>query len=221
MAGNADHAPPVRAVVFDLGGVLIDWSPYHLYRKLLADDNAIAAFLDEIELFQALLTLDAGQPLAEWTHSLAARHPRHAALIEAYGTRWHETIAGLFPDAIAVARTLKAEGVPLYVLSNFGVEPWQDTLQRQPTDFLDLFNGVVISGYEGVVKPDAAIFELLCERYGLEPAECVFIDDNAANTKAAALLGFRTVLHHSSSGAGPLVRALAAFGLPVGIGRID
>lgn len=214
--GVAAKQPQVQAVVFDLGGVLIDWSPYHLYRKLLPDDDAIAAFLDEIALYDALLALDAGQPMAEWTRAYVSRHPEHAALIEAYHERWHETVAGLFDETVALVQTLKAADIPLYVLSNFGVEPWQDTLRRQPLDFLDLFDGVVISGHEGLAKPDAAIFQLLCARHGLTPERCVFIDDNAGNVEAAAALGFHTVHHHSSQGAAPLRGALADLGLPVG-----
>lgn len=210
------HRRDIHAVVFDLGGVLIDWNPYHLYRKLLPDDDAIKAFLDDISLFEALLALDAGQPFAVWTRELMDRYPEHASLIEAYHLRWHETVAGVFPGAVALVRTLKSAGVPLYVLSNFGVEPWQDTLRRQPLGFLDLFDGVVISGHEGQVKPDAAIFILLCQRYGLNPRQCVFIDDNAANIEAAAALGFHAIHHHGSAGAAPLRDALADLGLPVG-----
>ena len=206
----------IDAVVFDLGGVLIDWSPYHLYRKLLPDDAAIAAFLDEIGLYQELLVLDTGETtFTDWAETLKSRHPAHATLIDAYRTRWHETIAGVFADGVAVVERLKSAEVPLYVLSNWGIETWQEAHEHHHLPFLDLFDGIVISGEEGLVKPDAAIFSLLCERFGLSPERAVFIDDNAANVAVGARLGFHTIHHHGGTGAASLRKALADLGLPV------
>lgn len=202
-------------MVFDLGGVLVDWSPHHLYRKLLPDDAAIDAFLQEIGLYEALLDLDTGRkPFADWTAELSGRHPARAELIEAYHQRWHETIDGVFPDAVRLVERLKAAGVPLYVLSNWGLETWREAHRHHDLPFLDLFDGIVISGEEGLVKPDAAIFALLSERYGLDPSRAVFIDDTAANVQAAAALGFHTVHHHSRAGIAGLRSALTGLGLP-------
>ncbi len=181
----------VDTVVFDLGGVLIDWSPYYLYRKLLDSDEEIARFLDEIDLFNWLQGVDADQPFQRGVAELSARLPQHAELIEAYWHRWEETLNGSLDDSLAVVAELKAEGVPLYVISNWSSETWHHATQRFA--FLDWFEGLVISGLEGVAKPDPKIFHLACERYNLRPEGAVFIDDRADNVESARTLGFHGI----------------------------
>lgn len=189
MASANDGA--VDTVVFDLGGVLIDWSPYHLYRKLLDSDEEIARFLDEIDLFNWLQGVDADKPFQRGVAELSARLPQHAELIEAYWHRWEETLNGSLDDSLAVAAELKAEGVPLYVISNWSSETWHHATRRFA--FLDWFEGLVISGLEGVAKPDPKIFHLACKRYKLRPERAVFIDDRADNVESARTLGFHGI----------------------------
>ena len=198
----------IDTVVFDLGGVLIDWSPYHLYRKLFDNDDQIARFLDEIDLYSWLRGVDADKPFQRGVAELSARLPQHAPLIEAYWHRWAETLNGSLDDSLEVVSELRAGGLPLYVISNWSSETWHHATER--FDFLDWFDGLVISGLEGVAKPDPRIFHLACERHGITPERAVFVDDMAANVDSARGLGFHAI-HFTDAAA--LRRQLAALGL--------
>jgi 2-haloacid dehalogenase len=143
-----------RIVVFDLGGVLLQWDPRHLYRKLFADEAAMESFLADV-------------CTVEWNERQ-----------DAEGT-------------VEILRELKARGTPLYALTNWSAETYPP--QRVRFAFLELFDGVVVSGDEGVIKPDARIFEILLARYAIPPHEAVFIDDNPANAEAAAALGIHGI----------------------------
>jgi len=181
----------IDTVIFDLGGVLIDWSPYHLYRKLFDNDDEIARFLDEIDLYKWLHGVDADKPFQQGVAELSARLPQHAELIGAYWHRWAETLNGTLDDSLTVVSELKARGTPLYVISNWSSETWHHATERFA--FLDWFDGLVISGLEGVAKPDAEIFHIACDRFKLTPERAVFIDDRADNIDSARALGFHGV----------------------------
>lgn len=187
---------PIDTVVFDLGGVLIDWSPYHLYRKLFDSDAEIARFLEEIDLFNWLRGVDADIGFQRGVAELSARLPHHAGLIQAYWDRWPETLNGTMDDSLALVDELRAKGTPLYVISNWSSETWH---HAEGFPFLKWFDGVVVSGLEGVAKPDARIFTLTCERYGLVPERCVFIDDMANNVESARNLGFHAIQFQTAS----------------------
>ena len=197
-----------EAVVFDLGGVLIDWDPRRLYRKLLADEAAVEEFLATITTPEWNAEQDRGRPFAEAVAELVERHPAHAASIAAYHERWTEMLGGEIPGTVAVLAELRDAGVPLYALSNWSAETFRLTRGRFP--FLAWFDGLVVSGEEGVTKPDRRIFELLLERFGLVPAGTVFVDDSPANVAAARAVGMDAVRFHHADG---LRRALAARGL--------
>ena len=187
------------AVVFDFGGVLIDWNPRYLYRSLFAGREAdMEYFLAEICNQHWNEQQDRGRPFADAVADLTARHPDWAALIAAYDKRWPEMLAGSIDGAVAVLRDLKASGCPLYGLTNWSAEKFP--LARDRFAFLDLFDGIVVSGEVGLKKPEPAIFELLCQRFDLVPAATVFIDDSQTNVAAAAGLGFQA-LHYQSPGA--------------------
>ena len=186
----AQDVHTVDTVVFDLGGVLIDWSPYHLYRKLFDSDAEIAAFLEEIDLYTWLQGVDADKPFQAGVEELAAQKPHLADAILAYWHRWPETINGTFADSLAVVAELRDAGVPLYVISNWSSETWH---HAENLPFLDWFQGVVISGHERMAKPDPRIFTLTCERYDLTPGRCVFIDDMAYNVDSARDVGFHCI----------------------------
>ncbi len=185
----ATHRPSV--VVFDLGGVLIDWDPRHLYRQLFDDADEMEAFLEEVELAAWNTRQDAGGSWAEAIERLAAEHPARRELIEAFHRRWPETLAGEIPGTVAILAELRQAGVRILALSNWSAETFPVALERFP--FLGWFEGIVISGEVGAIKPDRRMFERLIERSGIEPADALFVDDADANVRSAARLGFHAL----------------------------
>lgn len=179
------------AVVFDLGGVLLDWDPRHLYRKLISDPAEMEHFLGWICTPGWHRAHDLGGDIERSCRHLARAHPEHADLIMAWWSRGSEMLAGQFDDAVAVLQEVKGLGVPCYALSN--MEPEMFHQRRAAFSFFDLFDGCVISGLEGVAKPDRAIFEILLTRYRLEPEATVFVDDSAVNVTVARRLGVQAV----------------------------
>lgn len=181
--------PPPRSVVFDLGGVLIDWDPRHLYRRIFrGDEAAMERFLAEVGLFEWNEEQDAGRSFSEGVALLQARHPEHRERIAAFHLRWEETVAGTIPGAIEILRDVKATGNPVYALSNWSAETYPIAERR--FDFLEWFDGVVVSGRIGMRKPDPAIFRHLLERFDLEAERTLFVDDSERNVEAARGLGF-------------------------------
>ena len=181
-----------RVVVFDLGGVLLDWDPRHLYRKLFAgDEAAMEAFLSDVCTPEWNVRQDAGRPFAEALAELLPKHRDKLHLIEAWRRRFDEMIPGALEDTVAIVSELRARGVPLYALSNWSHETFP--AQRARFAFLDWFDGIVISGSEGVIKPDPRIFRILLDRYGLAANESVFIDDNPKNAQAASAVGLHGI----------------------------
>jgi 2-haloacid dehalogenase len=174
-------------VVFDVGGVLIDWNPRYLYRKLLPDDPAVERFLNEVCTPEWNGEQDRGRPWAEAVAHLAVRFPEHAALISAYDARWGEMVAGAFDDSVAVLGELRSAGVPLYALTNFSTDKFRQARER--FEFLNWFDGIVVSGEERLVKPDPRIYQVLLDRYGLRVESTVYLDDAPANVAAARALG--------------------------------
>jgi len=200
--------PTVTAVVFDIGGVLLDWDPRHLYRKVFEDEAAMERFLGQICTPEWHEPHDRGESTAASCALLAEAHPEHAAEIWAWMTRGEEMVAGAFADTVAILTELADAGVAVYALSNMEAETFPLRFERFA--FFGLFDGIVISGCEGVAKPDREIFELLLERFGLDAGTTVFIDDNIENLAAASALGLATVHHESSDG---LRRSLRALGV--------
>jgi 2-haloacid dehalogenase len=182
---------PIDAVVFDLGNVLVRWDRRFLYEKLIDDPVELARFLDEVLTLEINAELDRGVPLADVTADLARRFPDDRRLIEAFRDRWPETLGAILWDTVEILEELRTLPLTLLALSNWGRDTFAIAEPHLP--FLRHFDGLVISGREGVVKPDPAIFELLCERHGVDASSAVFIDDSAANTETAASLGFHTV----------------------------
>jgi 2-haloacid dehalogenase len=200
---------PISAIVFDLGGVLIDWDPRYVYRDLFPDDEAgMERFLDEVCTMEWNRRMDAGFPWAEAVDALAAQHPEEAHLVRAYHERWREMVRGPFDDTVAILDELRGLGLPLYVLSNWSAETFRPTRER--FDFLGWFDGLVVSGEEGMVKPDPAIFRILTDRYGVDPARALFIDDRSDNVDTARELGFQAILYVGSQ---PLREELVRRGL--------
>ena len=179
--------PQITTVVFDLGGVLIDWDPRYLYRKLMPDDE-VDAFLSEIGFHDWNRAQDAGGPWADAVDALAARHPHRRELIAAFPDRFPETLGGPIAGTVAVLDDLHRAGMTrLVALTNWSSETFP--YARATFEFLDRFEGIVVSGDEGVAKPDAALFRILLDRYALAAEQTVFIDDSPTNVEAARQLG--------------------------------
>ena len=178
-------------VVFDLGGVLIDWDPRYLYRKLMAEDE-IEPFLAEVGFFGWNHAQDAGGPWRDAVETLATKHPHRRELIAAFPDRFAETLGGPIDETVALLDELHRAGrARLLALTNWSSETFP--VARATFGFLDSFEGIVVSGDEGVAKPDAVLFRTLIDRYSLVPHETVVIDDSAANVEAAAQLGLVAV----------------------------
>jgi 2-haloacid dehalogenase len=184
--------PGRSVVVFDVGGVLIDWDPRHLYRKLFAEDEpAMEHFLANVCTHEWNRGQDAGRSFAEGARLLKLEHPDKAELIDAYGARFDEMMAGPIAGAVEILAELRDRGIPLYVLSNFSAETFPPALER--FDFLRWFRGMVISGEVGVIKPDPRIYEILLARFAIDPHKTVYIDDIAANAEAALPFGIHGI----------------------------
>ena len=181
-----------RVVVFDLGGVLLDWNPRHLYRKLFpGDEAAMEDFLANVCTVEWNERQDAGRTFADAVAEVLPEHTDKGHLIEAFGSRFDEMIAGPIAGTVAILADLKRAGVPRYALTNWSAETYPT--QRERFEFLSWFDGIVVSGDEGVIKPDPRIFHILLERYRIDPREAVFIDDNPANAEAATSLGIHGI----------------------------
>ena len=206
----------MNAVVFDLGGVLIDWNPRHLYRKLFPrNESRMERFLSEVCNPEWNACQDAGRSWAEATALLRARHPDKAALIDAYYLRWQEMLGGPIEGSVAILRELKEARTPLYALTNWSHETFPIALGLY--DFLGLFDAIVVSGHERMIKPDPRLYQLLIERHGLRPTGLVYIDDNAENAAVAAALGMHGI-HFSSPDALGAERVL--LGAPLRASRL-
>lgn len=177
--------------VFDLGGVFIDWNPMYLFRKLFPTEEEAQWFQDNICTKEWNLEFDAGDIYAEGVAKLITRYPRHWREIQAYDRRWKETLGEFIHGTIAIHDELVAAEVPTFAITNFSWEKWVSCLPDWP--FLEKFDGVIVSGLERLVKPDPRIFRVFCERYGLAPESCVFIDDNQANVVSARHFGMEAI----------------------------
>jgi 2-haloacid dehalogenase len=186
-----------KSIVFDFGEVLIAWSPYTLYRKLLPSDDAIREFLEEIKFKEFNPRLDAGYPFARMHVELVEQYPHRATLIDAFFTRWTECSGDTMEETAALMRELKALGHPVYGLSNWALESFAWVHHRYP--FLEELDDYLLSGMAKTAKPGEEIFRIFLKRVGKSAEECVFIDDVQANIDTACRLGFETILFTSAA----------------------
>lgn len=185
-------AQPLVAV-FDLGGVLIDWNPRYLYRKLFnGDERAMEHFLANICAPSWNLQQDAGRSFAEGCASLKAVHPDAAHLIDAWFERYDEMLAGPIQGTVDLLGDLRRQGVPLYALSNWSAETFP--VARKRFEFLKWFDGIMLSGDVGLVKPDPKIYHLFLKTFALNPAHAIYVDDLEPNVRSAAAVGMRGIL---------------------------
>ena len=181
----------IDAVVFDLGGVLIDWNPRHLYRKLFEEEAEMEHFLTEICSPVWNVSLDAGKPFDVGIAELSRRHPEQAHLIGAWKTRWEEMLGGAIEGTVTILEELHSAGMALHALTNWSAETFP--IGRSHYPFLARFRTILVSGQEKLVKPDPRIFHLLVQRTGVAPERTIFIDDSEKNANAAAGLGFHAI----------------------------
>ena len=205
----------IKAVVFDFGGVLIDWNREYLYRHLIPDDTERRWFLDNVCKMEWVVQQDGGQTIEEGNAELIALYPEHEALIRAFYARWPEMVSGVMEEGVALVDRLEAASVPLFGLTNWSAETFPYAWER--FDVLRKFREIVVSGRVGLVKPDPQIFDLMrmeIEKQlpGIRPEELVFIDDNLKNAQAATALGWHGV-HYT--GALDTETKLRALNLPI------
>jgi 2-haloacid dehalogenase len=185
----------ITAVVFDIGGVLLDWNPRHLYRQLIDDPADMEDFLGQVCTPEWHLAHDLGADTEQSCAELASRHPEYAELIMAWAHRSEDMIAGQIDEVVDILAEVKGLGLDCYALSNMEPDTFELRSQRYP--FFAMMDGYVISGIERVAKPDRKIFDILISRYGLDPRATVFVDDSPDNVAAAGEAGLVAIRYRT------------------------
>jgi 2-haloacid dehalogenase len=180
----------ITTIIFDFGGVLVDWNPRYFYRGEFADEAAMEAFLAHIGWEEWNLQQDKGRSLAESTELLQRQFPDYHSKIQLFYKEWDKMLKGEIPENVALLQELKQK-YTLYGLTNWSAETFPIALKR--FSFFKLFDGIVVSGEEKLVKPDEKIFRVILERYHLDPKSTLFIDDNRNNIDTAKGMGFSTI----------------------------
>lgn len=182
----------IKAIIFDLGGVLIDWNPKYLYKNIFKDNNDTQHFLDTICTGEWNEEQDGGRSLEEGTKILINKFPGQEENIRAFYDRWEEMLGGAIEGTVDIFKELKAGGkYQIYALTNWSAETFP--IAQEKFDFLNEFDGTVVSGTEKMRKPNPAFFQILLDRYNLKTDEVVFIDDNLRNVEAARKMGVDSI----------------------------
>jgi len=188
----------IDTIIFDLGGVLIDWNPRYVYRKIFKSEEEIEWFLENVTTPDWNENQDAGYPLHKATEELVAKHPEWEPEIKAYYGRWLEMLGGQIHETVEILQQLKHTGkYRLYALTNWSAETFPHALER--FEFFKLFEGVVVSGEEKMRKPSAEFYKIILDRYRLDPSTTVFIDDSLRNVKGAEAIGITGIHFHNPS----------------------
>lgn len=186
----------IKNIIFDLGGVLIDWNPRHLYRDYFHDDTKMEYFLTNICTSEWNEMQDGGRPFAEGVKILQEQFPEYSKEIQLYDTEWEKMIRSDFPESVVLMHNLKLQGYKIYGLSNWSAEKIPLAMAKFP--FFNDFDGLVVSGAEKIMKPNIAIYKLLLSKYSINPKESLYLDDNAYNLTPAQSLGIKTILFNAS-----------------------
>jgi len=182
----------IKAIIFDFGGVLLEWDPKHLYERYFpGQPQAMDQFLDEISFYQWNSQQDEGRPFSEAIAIHSKKFPHYAPLIQAYYDHWEESIIGAISGTVDILRVLKQRGYSLYGLSNWSAETFPRARYKYP--FFDLFDEIILSGNVKLIKPDPAIFNLLLNKVRYSAPECLLIDDSIPNIESANKMGFATI----------------------------
>ncbi len=203
----------IKNVVFDFGGVLIDWNIRYLYQSIFADPNEMETFLSEVFTFEANHRLDAGEAFQDVIGELQGKFPHYHDPLEAILTRWPETLGEEIQGSVSILERLHQQGTPLYGLTNWSAETYPHAEER--FSFLKKFKGITVSGEVKLAKPDPAIYHRLLNDFSLKAEECVFIDDRRDNIMMAKDLGFQ-IVHFTEPAL--LDKALNEFGVLDGNG---
>ncbi|MEX0300420.1 MAG: HAD family hydrolase [Kordiimonas sp.] len=182
----------IKAVIWDIGNVLVRWDPRFLYRSRFDSEEQMEHFLATVTTADWNLAQDEGRTFKEAVALLTAEYPEHADMIALYDTHWVETVGGTIDESVRLLEQLKANGMPVYGLTNFSACKWP--IFCETYEFTKLFDDVVVSGFEKLIKPDPRIYELAIERFGIEPANTLFIDDRLENAQGAQAVGMKG--HH-------------------------
>ncbi len=188
----------IDTIIFDLGGVLIDWNPKYVYRDVFnGDESKVDWFLNTICTMEWNEEHDAGRFIEDGNKLLIEKFPEHERLIRTYYERWHEMLGGPIQEGVEILHKLrKANNHQLYALTNWSAETFPVAIERY--DFLQYFKGIVVSGAEKTRKPFKPIYEILLNRYNLRPESAVFIDDNPLNVAGARALGIHAIQFKNS-----------------------
>ena len=181
----------IESVVFDLGGVMVDWNPRYVFRKLFDDPQEMEWFLANVCSDAWNAQQDAGRPFAEGVKILQPQFPKYKKHIAEYAERWEEMLGDAIHGTVEIFRRLKTRKTPIYALSNWSHETFPIACERFP--FLNEFDDRIISGEVKMIKPDPEIFHLMFERFNLTPETTVYIDDSKANIKTAQDLGLKAI----------------------------
>lgn len=195
----------MKDLIFDFGGVLVDWNPRYLYRKVFASNEEMEWFLSQVCTPQWNAGQDAGRPFEQGVKLLTEQYPNYAEQIKAFDTRWVEMLKGEIPGMRDLIHALKQRGYKMYGLTNWSAEKLPLAWERY--EVLRAMDGVIVSGEEKMIKPDPDIYKCLLTRFNLQPENCIFIDDNAENRAAAQALGFEVIGFENAT---QLQRELAA-----------
>jgi 2-haloacid dehalogenase len=191
-------ANAIDTIIFDLGGVLIDWNPKYVYRKIFKTEEEVDWFLQNVATPEWNENQDAGYPLHKATEELIAKHPEWEPEIKAYYGRWLEMLGEDIHETVEILRQLKKSGkYKLYALTNWSAETFPHALER--FEFFKAFDGVVVSGQEKMRKPSAEFYKILIDRYHLDPAKTIFIDDSLRNVNGAEAVGITGIHFHNPS----------------------
>lgn len=183
----------IEAIIFDLGGVLIDWNPSYVFDKMFDDEEKKKHFFEHVCTADWNEQQDAGRSLKEATDELVSRHPEWKEYIETYYGRWDEMLGGPIEGTVEILKELKQSGkYKIYALTNWSAELFPIALERYA--FLHWFDGRVVSGEERMRKPFPEFYELTMQRFQLDPASTLFIDDNLRNVQAAKDMGMHTMV---------------------------
>ncbi|HEV8287032.1 MAG TPA: HAD family phosphatase [Chitinophagaceae bacterium] len=197
----------IEAIIFDLGGVLIDWNPRYVYRKIFKTEEEVEWFLENVTTLEWNENQDAGFPLHKATEELIAKHPEWEPEIKAYYGRWIEMLGDAIHETVEILQGLKQTSkYKLYALTNWSAETFPHALER--FEFFKLFDGVVVSGEEKMRKPFPEFYQRLLSKFNLKPSEALFIDDNLRNVKAAEQIGIKGIFFQSPAQLKKDLRAL-------------
>ena len=184
----------IKNIIFDFGGVLLDWNPRYLYKDYFRDGLEMEHFLADVCTPERNSELDCGVPFVDWVKKYQAMYPEYSEAIALYHTGWPKMLGGLLPDGAALLRDMKSAGYGIYGLTNWSAETICYAYEAFG-DLKPLFDGIVVSGEEKTLKPGPEIYRILLDRYRLKADECVFLDDSRKNIEAADALGIKGILY--------------------------